>query len=354
MIFRLACFVSCHGYGHAMRAIAVLEALHQRCPEVVADIFTAVPEAIFAQSLKNYRYHFLRADVGLVQKDAFTVDLPATLTQLDQFLNFDPALVADLARQVEGCEAVLADISPLGIAVAKKAKIHSVLVENFTWDWLYGHYLAEYPQFSRYIDQLAELYSSVTWHIQAEPICRKGQAAVHCAPIARRLRGGAEAWRGQLLGDGQKLVVVSLPDWDAESAPWLAMATEPTEIHCHFVIAGQKETKKIASNITLLGRDIYHPDIIAAADAVLCKPGASTIAECAQSGCRVLLVKTASPEEAVLAEYVRQHLVGDECSLDDTRTGAWLAALPALLAQPRPKPAAADGGQAVASFLAGL
>ncbi|MDR0476525.1 MAG: hypothetical protein LBH14_01105 [Desulfobulbaceae bacterium] len=351
MIFRLACFVSCHGYGHATRTIAVVEALHQRCPEVVVDLFTAVPEAIFAPSLKNYRYHFLRADVGLVQKDAFTADLAATLAELDQFLNFDPALVADLARQVKGCQAVLADISPLGIAVAKKAKIPSVLVENFTWDWLYSHYLLEYPEFSRHIDQLAELYGRVTWHIQAEPICRKGQAVIHCAPIARPLRGGAQTWRGQLLSGGQKLVVVSLPDWDVEAAPWPAMAAEA---NWHFAIVGQKETKKLAGNITLFGRDLYHPDIIAAADVVLCEPGASTLAECVQGGCRVLLVQSDSPEAPVVAAYVHRHLVGGECSLEDVQKGTWLAALPALLAQPRPQPAAANGGLAVASFLAGL
>lgn len=351
MISRLACFVSCHGYGHATRAIAVLEALHQRCPELVTDIFTAVPEAIFAQSLKNYSYHFLRADVGLVQKDAFTPDLPATLALLDQFLNFDPALVSALADQIRDCEVVLADISPLGIAVAKKAKLPSVLVENFTWDWLYSHYLPEYPQFSGHIDRLVELYSRATWHIQTEPVCRRGQAVVHCAPIARRLRGGVQKLRAQLLTDGQNLVVVSLPGWDAESAPWAAMAAESD---CHFAIAGQEQTKKIAGNITLFGPEIYHPDLIAASDVTLCKTGASTIAECVQGGCRVLLVQTASPEAAVLTAYVQQHLVGDECSLDEARQGAWLTALPRLLAQPRPKPAAANGGLAVASFLAGL
>ncbi|MDR3088801.1 MAG: hypothetical protein LBU39_03175 [Desulfobulbaceae bacterium] len=352
MIFRLACFVSGHGFGHAARVVAVLEALRQRSPEVFIEIFTSAPEFIFAQSLQKYRYHFLPADVGPVWKDAFTLDLAATLDQLERFLHFDPATVETLARQIDTCQAVLCDISPLGLAVAKKAKIPSVLLEQFTWDWLYSHYLAEFPLFAQPIETLAALYSRVTWHIQVEPICRQSQAVLRCAPIARRPRGGAQALRERLLRPGQKLVAVSLPAPIINAMSWSAISAHAD---CHVAIVGQDATEASDDHISRFGPELYRPDLIAAADVTLCGPSASTLAECAQAGCPTLLVTGAGlPEEQAAREYARQHLGGDECAPHSLLNGDWCSALPALFAGPRPQPSAANGGLAVASFLAGL
>ncbi|HYQ61402.1 MAG TPA: hypothetical protein VEP29_10130, partial [Desulfatiglandales bacterium] len=50
---RIACFISPHGYGHAARATAVMEALHHLDPEKEFEIFTEVPEWFFHHSLSG-------------------------------------------------------------------------------------------------------------------------------------------------------------------------------------------------------------------------------------------------------------------------------------------------------------
>ena len=74
-------------------------------------------------SQTRFHYHEVLTDIGLVQTTSMEEDLPETIRQLDALLPFRPALVEDLARQVRelGCEMVLCDIAPLGIAVAKEA-----------------------------------------------------------------------------------------------------------------------------------------------------------------------------------------------------------------------------------------
>ena len=51
---------------------------------------------------------------------------------LAELLPYSEELLNDLARQCAGCRFILADIAPLGIAVAQRTGIPSVLVENFT------------------------------------------------------------------------------------------------------------------------------------------------------------------------------------------------------------------------------
>ena len=62
---RLAYFVSPHGFGHAARACAVMQAVRTAWPDVVFEVFTLVPEWFFAESLgSGFRHHLLRTDVG--------------------------------------------------------------------------------------------------------------------------------------------------------------------------------------------------------------------------------------------------------------------------------------------------
>jgi hypothetical protein len=74
MNLELACFVSPHGFGHATRTIALLQALQNRIPRLKATIFTTVPPSLFQSSGINCSYHQMSTDVGLVQRDAFTED----------------------------------------------------------------------------------------------------------------------------------------------------------------------------------------------------------------------------------------------------------------------------------------
>ena len=66
----IACFISPHGFGHATRAIAVIEALQLIRAHVHAHIFTTVPRSLFAQTLTSFTYHPVVVDVGLVQSSA--------------------------------------------------------------------------------------------------------------------------------------------------------------------------------------------------------------------------------------------------------------------------------------------
>ncbi len=69
---KIGCFISSHGFGHATRISAVLEALQKRGP-LLPYIFSTTGEEIFAQTPHCFDYHEQLNDIGFVQHDAFQI-----------------------------------------------------------------------------------------------------------------------------------------------------------------------------------------------------------------------------------------------------------------------------------------
>jgi len=350
-MMEIACFITPHGFGHATRMTAVLEALQKRIPDLHPHLFTTVQESLFAETLEHFSYHPLSCDIGLVQKDGLHADIPATIKQLQTFLPFDTYLIDELAEKIEGCRLVLCDIAPLGIAVATKAGIKSVLIENFTWSWIYKAYLPEYPELQEAISDLAAQYKQANIHIRCEPVCGSSQADLKCGPIFRRIRTDREKIRTKLQCGNKKIVLITMGGVDLE-LPFIRQLSSRSETF--FILTGQKETRYLEENILLLARDsgFYHPDLINSADLVICKSGYSTIAECAQAGVPVVIIGRARfPESAVLEKFSISKLNTHLLRQQDFLSGNWLGNLDQFFSTYQ-KPAPADNGaDAVAKFL---
>ena len=70
--FKIGCFITSHGYGHAARTCAVLNALSHLRPDLSVLIFTEVPEWFFHESLEvPFEFNSCKTDVGLFQKSVF-------------------------------------------------------------------------------------------------------------------------------------------------------------------------------------------------------------------------------------------------------------------------------------------
>ena len=79
-MYRIAYFITPHGFGHAARASAVMEAVNKIDPSVSFDIFTTVPRWFFENSLSGrFTYNEFTTDVGLIQKTPFLHDLEQTI-----------------------------------------------------------------------------------------------------------------------------------------------------------------------------------------------------------------------------------------------------------------------------------
>lgn len=360
MPIRIAYFISSHGFGHATRASAVMAAIQTRLPEVQFDIFTQTPRWLFDDSVPGpFQYHPLHTDVGLVQRNSLHEDIPATVTALRELVPFAPETLAQLAGQLRGfrpaCRLVLCDIAPLGLAVADTAGIPSVLIENFTWDWIYAGYQGEAAgELATYGRYLKTQFARATYHVQTEPVCAPRAAAdLTSAPVSRRPQAAPEEVRRQLgLRPTDKLVAVTMGGMDSDFA-FLRQLEGFNGVK--FVVMGGP----VDSHGPVIGLPqrsaIFHPDLINAADAVISKVGYSTLAEVYRAGAPFGYVGRARfRESAVLAEFIAQNMPSRPISEAQLGNGAWQREVEQLLAMPRQQPPQANGAEQIADFVATL
>lgn len=355
MPIRVGCCITPHGFGHAARACAVMEALSARVA-VHFEIVTTVPEWFFTESLTApYTLHPISCDIGLVQRNSLDEDPGQTLELLDRFYPLDLVLVDRVAALFGDCSLVICDIAPLGIAAAQRAGIVSVLVENFTWDWIYRSYLEQWPEFNYHISYLQQMYATVDYHLQAEPVC----AAVDCdlltAPIARQRQLERQVVRDKLqVADMDTLVLVTMG-----GVPGMKMDLDRmAAMEQCFVLPGQTEGEMVVQgNLRMLSPEsgIYHPDLVAACDAVIGKVGYSTLAEVYQAGVPFgYICRPRFRESASLAAFIDREMVSVEITGEQFRDSNWLDRVSELCRRPWDRGKRENGSIATAAFLADL
>lgn len=352
---RIAYFVSPHGYGHAARACAVMDAVHRLNPLIEFDVYTKAPRWFFKDSLSGpWAYHPLISDIGFVQKTPLEIDLPETVSRLDRFYPFDPAMVDGLAHKLSRrrCGLVVCDIAPLGIEAAGASGIPSVLVENFTWDWLYEAYENVEPGIKRHIRDLRDLFGAADFHVQTEPVCQKMNADLVAGPVSRRTRMAGPLVREKLgISDREKVVLLTMGGirWEFPSLKILQ-----AKDGIRFLIPGASRIPRRKANLTLLPHrsEYFHPDLVNASDVVVGKIGYSTLAEVYNSGVPFgYLVRKDFRESGVLVAFAETHMQGMPVTEEEFNDGAWVSLLPELLALPRVTRREPEGSKRVADFL---
>jgi len=359
---RIAYFISPHGYGHAARASAVMAATIALEPATRFEIFTRVPRWFFQDSLSGpFGYHSLLTDIGLVQKTPLVEDLPETLRRLNNLLPFAGSQIKDIAKRVNQlqCQLIVCDIAPMGIAVAREAGIPSMLVENFTWDWIYEGYVKQDGRMGQHIPYLEGLFDAADYHVQTEPICRRRAADLTTLPISRKIRTPARQIRQQLGIPGEAQVVMITMG----GIPWRYTFLEQLagENDLYFLIPGADEQMQVgagsprgAPGLVLLPHHsgFFHPDLVNASDAVIGKIGYSTLAEVYQAGVPFgYISRPGFRESEVLAAYVEDQMHGLAISDTQFQSGRWLSRVPDLLALPRIHRRDPNGAGQVARFI---
>jgi len=347
---RFAWFVTPHGFGHAARTAAIVEALGRRLPECGIDLWTSVPDWFFEESLTvAYRRHEVVCDVGLIQKSPVEEDLPASLAMLAEFWSAaERVRIRAVAAAVtaSGAACVVADIAPFGLAVARAAGLPAVLIENFTWDWIYEPLAATDPRFSDWAAKLAAISAGPDLHLQLEPCCRPAAGALLVPPVARAPRTNREAIQERLaIPPGDRIVLVSFGGVEHRLTSLGPLAGRERTT---FVLPGASREERWEGNLRLLPHHtpIYHPDLVAAADLVVGKLGYSTVAEVVTAGGRMLYVpRSGFRESAELARYLEARLPAEPIAMAELESGDWVGRLPGILAR---APSAAVDGQGAA------
>ena len=342
-MLRICFYVTGHGLGHATRSVGLVEELLRLGHRVT--IVTALAPDFFHQNLRNSQRNYeciqRTLDTGAIQTNPVAVDPLATL---DTFLtkihrHRDAIIETELAFLHEGkYDGIATDATGIVCTVGKLAGIPTVIVSNFTWDYVYREmlkanrkdmeddrvrelesmverYTADYVSADLFIRLPGETplppsfdHSKV---VNAPLVCRK---AKQTKEDMRKLHNISEDSKVLVLGFGghQNTRRINFSD-DMLPEGWICLAFGLSE-------ADVAHTTKF----TAVQFDIFMPDYINLADAVLGKIGYGTVSECVAHGTPLIYVPRSNwPEEVQVEGYLNSKNAGVRLSPDDFYNGHW-------------------------------
>jgi hypothetical protein len=266
--------------------------------------------------------------------------------------------VLKLAKQIkkDQCELVICDIAPLGIAVAREAGIPAVLVENFTWDWIYEGYLNQVPGIDRHIYFLKDLFASADYHIQTQPVCQTVPVELTTQPVSRKARLTKKEVRKKLnVPQEAPIILISMGGIPPQRYPFLEQISKQQGMF--FVIPGISKNIQRSENLVLLPHhsNFYHPDLIQASDLVLGKLGYSSLAETYWAEIPFgYITRACFRESEILGKFVEQQMSGFAISEACFGTGDWVSLLPNYLNLSSPRHSGPNGAEQIAHFIISL
>ncbi len=315
----IAWFISPHGFGHAARASAIIEACSRHRPLLRHHLFTTVPPSFFAAALNEIDHvlHTVHCDVGMVQRTPFVEDIDATVAAVERLpLDGGPELerLVETARAT-GCRIVVSDIAPLGLVVADRLGVPSVLVANFTWDWIYRNYGDD--RLAAIAGAVAPIFRSATRTVATEPVC-PGLAESHRVPPVSRAprRDRDEVRRGLGVAPEERVVLVSLSGLDRGVVDPRELPLPPDVVA---LIPHRRAGIEVRDRVIRIPAEggPYHPDLVAASDLVIGKLGYSTVAEVYHADTAfAYLTRPRFPESPVLEAFVDEHVRSAPLSTD--------------------------------------
>ena len=354
-------YITGHGFGHAVRQIAIVNALAQRRPDVGIVVRTSVAPWLFERSVRQtVRLEPIAVDTGAIQRGSLDVDVAATLAAAQAFYAGAEAWMASEAAFLRRNDArlIVADIPPLPIAAAARAGVPAIGISNFTWDWIYEDYDAR-----RLAPGLVETLGS--WYAAARegwrlpmyggfPTFGTLRDLPLVARVARLPRDTVRAALG--LPSDRPLVLVSLGGYGARGIDLHAAAASLRGVAD--VVATSYDTFAPGGGIhrvdeaAMYGLRIRYEDLLAAVDVVASKPGYGIISECAANSTALLYTDRGRfCEYDVLVREMPRFLESAFIGQEDLLAGRWREPISGLLARPARPAVRATGAATAADWL---
>ncbi|MBF0588647.1 MAG: hypothetical protein HQL53_05920 [Magnetococcales bacterium] len=355
---RIWCAVSGHGFGHLSQITPVLCRLASRMDPLAIHIAGKLPEAVIADKLGlPFSLDPHNRDIGILQSDPITEDLPATREALAALHHdWDGALAKEMAAMSAWKpDLVLADVPYLPIAAASRLGIPVLALSSLSWDAVTTPYFPDDRDVAFWATQMRDAYAMADLVLMPEPAMLPG-------PFKRRevlppiVEPGCcdKAHLRRALGidrqDDRPLVFVSLGGFPLREVPDAAWARQSDIIwlvnHAQIV-----EQENIRATRRLV--DWAFRDISASVDVVVGKPGYNTAVESVAHQVPFLFARRGVfPDEPPICDWLARHSNALELPKDRFWQGDWSEGVRRLLAQGFPPKPPLDGAELAAGIVA--
>jgi hypothetical protein len=358
-------YISGHGFGHASREIEIINAVGALLPAWNIVVRSAVSRWLFDRTARPpLTLIDAPCDTGVVQIDSVRLDERTTISDAAAFYANLPELVEEELVHLGRHDArlVIADAPPLACAAAAAHGVPSVVISNFTWDWIYQAYtdpLASNPDLIPVI-QDAYRHASAAWRLPLYGGFESFGRVVDVPFVARHATFARDDVRQRLgLPVHARLAIGSFGGYGLNGF-------DPRNLDSvdgwHVILTGREEPGPLPRCVTFMHENaVYeagmrYEDLVAAVDVVVTKPGYGIISECIANNTAMLYTSRGNfAEYDVMVEEMPRYLRCEYIDLASLLAGRWRESLDHLIQQP-PPPEHPDtnGARVVAEMIAAM
>lgn len=345
----IAYYISSHGFGHAARQQALIKLLS--AAGYTLHVRTRAPAKFF--DFPNLHYYPYAYDVGVIQPEGLTVDVAASYAH---YLNFEQSIPALIQSEVAYLQAnaiqlVIGDMPPIAFDIAHEAGLKSIAITNFTWDWIYEAYLADFAGFAAPIERIKASYAQATLALVL-PFAHDFSIFPHVQNIplmVNEVNQSAAFVRDYFqIPPDKKMAVLSMGGMQWGSSDLSALSRQQDWVF--LVMPDMWPALQHLPNVRLAPTDYgaYH-NLLAHADLVIGKAGASTVSQIIAH--QTPFIYTLRPhwrENELLQKGLDQFAHARYLPAADFQAGAWLDQMDAFIAEPYTWPPCATDGAAQA------
>jgi len=351
-------YISGHGLGHASRGCQIINTLRRLYPEVQVEVVSNAHAWFFEGFLSpGVPVARRQLDVGVVQRDSLVMDEIETLRAARRLQRESGRLIEDEARSLReaGIDLAVSDIASKVFPAARGAGIMSVGIANFTWEWIYQDFIARHPDYTDVVAALHGEYCQASKYLLL-PFHGDFPAKVpqeELPLVARRAGRPRDEVRKELgLSANRQVALVSFGGFGVDGLDLKALAGLKDWT---FLIESRMGSG--AENVQVIApRALPYPDLVAAADVVVTKPGYGIVSEAIANDTAVLYVsRGAFREQALLVQALSRFARAFEIDQEALLRGDWGPFLERALTQACPSEhLQVDDGTQAARRLASL
>ena len=359
----IAFYISGHGFGHASRQIEIINSLGRQSPgggalEVL--VRTGAPRWLFDRTVRvPFAFFECDCDTGIVQIDSLRLDEEQTVRRAAEFYaTFDERVAQEAAfLHQQQVELVVSDAPPLACAAAELAGRRSIVISNFTWEWIYSGYQHLFDAIApQVISTIRHAYSlaSEGWRLPMHGGFGDFQTVRDLPWVARHATVKRDETLRRLSIPADRPLALSsfggygVRDFDPASLDCLGAWT--------VIMTGRERPADWPRGVAFVDENamyaagLRYEDLVAACDVVVTKPGYGIISECIANDTALLYTSRGR-----FVEYdimVREMPRVLRCAYIDQETllaGRWRPALDMLRATPAPPERPDTNGALVAA-----
>ena len=347
--YRIVFYVSGHGFGHTSRAIEVIRAVLRARPGIQIVVKSSAPQRLFTRALQGRcEVLELECDAGMVQFDSLNLDASGSVRRAVDFQRGLPALAEAEAAYLRATrtDLTVGDIPPLAARAAYLSGIPSLVIGNFTWDWIYEGYPE--PAAQAVAREIRGVYHDTTVALRL-PMAGGFQGLESITRdipfIARRSQRTQDEVRHALglppRAEGNPLVLMSFGGYGVAGLDTAALAHLKHYTIATTDLSSRANTIKASDGLLhITEQQVYdngllYEDLVRGADVVVTKPGYGIISEAIANDTALLYTSRGDfVEYDLLVREMPKYLRVQFIDQGRLLKGDWSEALHTLMTQP--------------------